>query len=298
MNGLLLVDKPSGMTSHDVVDRIRKVTGIRKIGHTGTLDPSATGMLILCIGKATRLSEFLTGLDKVYEGDMRLGVVTDSFDMDGKILEENPVPELDIRAIQTVCDQFTGDIEQVPPMVSAVKVGGERLYKRARKGETVERKPRPVTVNTFEVLDWNSPLAHFRVSCTRGTYVRSLCHDVGAVLGCGATVDSLRRTSVGKHAIGNARPLDHFESRSDVEERLMRPGDALELPEVVVLPSGRRQVETGGLIRLSDLKSRCAISEGFVQVMSCEGELLALAEFTDGPGGPCLQPRRVFAAAG
>jgi len=146
MNGILLVDKPTGLTSHDVVDKIRRAAGIRRVGHTGTLDPGATGLLILCLGPATRLSEHLTNLDKTYEGTMRLGIVTDSYDLEGKTLEERPAPALDVAALQRACEPFTGDIMQVPPMLSAVKVGGRRLYKMARKGEDVERPARPVTV--------------------------------------------------------------------------------------------------------------------------------------------------------
>jgi tRNA pseudouridine55 synthase len=199
MNGLLLVDKPAGITSHDVVDRIRRAAGTRKVGHTGTLDPGATGLLVLCLGVATRLSEHLTGLDKVYEGAMRLGLVTDSYDMDGKVTAESPVTaNLTMADIQSACDRFAGEIMQVPPMVSAVKVGGERLYKRARQGEVVERAARQVTVREFHVLSYKAPDAQIRVRCTRGTYVRSLCHDVGQALGCGAILASLRRTFVGQ----------------------------------------------------------------------------------------------------
>ena len=163
MKGVLLLDKPAGMTSHDVVDHIRRAAQMRRVGHTGTLDPSATGLLIICVGEATRLSEHLTRLDKVYEGYLRFGVVTDSYDMDGKVLEENPVPDISPEEIQKAFDALTGEIQQVPPMVSAVKVGGQRLYKMARKGETIERKPRKVTVKEFRLLDYDPPLARFRV---------------------------------------------------------------------------------------------------------------------------------------
>lgn len=298
MKGILLVDKPPGLTSHDVVDRVRKAAGIRRVGHTGTLDPGATGLLILCLGTATRLSEHLTGLDKVYEGYMRLGVVTDSYDMDGAILEENPVPALGAEDIQRVFDQYTGDILQTPPMVSAVKVGGERLYKKARKGETVERQPRPVTVREFVLLDYSPPLAYFRACCTRGTYVRSLCHESGQTLGCGAVVDSLRRTSVGKHSVEDALPLDAFEDEESVRERLLPMSDALELPEVIVGPGGRKRVASGVTLRRKDLTSDCPVREGWVQLKSESGELLALAQIHVDPLGPGLLPRRVFIQRG
>ncbi len=294
LKGLLLVDKPSGMTSHDVVDRIRAAAGIRRVGHTGTLDPAATGLLILCIGPATRLSEYLTGLDKVYEGFMRLGVISDSHDMDGQIVEERAVPELTHAQIQAAFDRFTGQIEQVPPMVSAVKVGGQRLYKLARKGETVERKPRQITVSEFAALSFESPLVKFRVSCTSGTYVRSLCHEVGQILGCGAVLDSLRRVAVGKYNVINAAALDTLANPADVRGRLMPMGDALDLPSVTIRRAGERQLATGAALGRVELKTMPAIREGWVQVKSESGELLALGQVKEGPGELQVQPKRVF----
>lgn len=295
MKGILLVDKPAGMTSHDVVDRLRAVTGIRKIGHTGTLDPSATGLLIMCIGPATRLSEFLTGMDKQYEGDMRLGVTTTSHDMDGEVVAEKPVPELTLDQIQAAANAFVGEIDQVPPMVSAVKVGGQRLYKHARRGEEIEREPRRVVVKRFDILAYESPLVRFVVACSRGTYVRSLCHELGNALGCGAALNRLRRTAVGKHVIGDALPLDEFKSREDVARRLLPLEKALEIPVVVALPSGRARVASGNPLRLSDLQSRCPVDHGLVQITSADGELLALAEVTIAGNEPSLRPKRVFA---
>jgi tRNA pseudouridine55 synthase len=296
MKGILLVDKPGGMTSHDVVDRLRKATGIRRIGHTGTLDPAATGLLILCVGKATRLSEHLTGLDKVYEGKMRLGVVTDSHDADGTVVEEREVPTLTIEEIQTACDQFAGEIEQVPPMVSAVRVGGERLYKRARKGETVERKPRRVNVRRFEVQRYEAPVAEVLVECTSGTYVRSLCHDAGAVLGCGAILASLRRTRVGRHDVADAQPLDALETADAVREHLLPMGQALDLPAVVVKAGRKSIVATGGTLSTPDLTEPCRMHEGWVQIKDDRGELLALGETEPSAMGALVHPRRVFEA--
>lgn len=295
MKGILLVDKPAGMTSHDVVDRLRAVTGIRKIGHTGTLDPSATGLLIMCIGPATRLSEFLTGMDKIYEGEMRLGVTTVSYDMDGAVVGTHPVPDLSVETIQRAANAFVGNIEQVPPMVSAVKVGGQRLYKHARKGEVIEREARPITVKSFDILGYALPLVHFRVACSRGTYVRSLCHDVGNALGCGGALDRLRRTAVGKHLVSDALPLDEFRTRADVVTRLLPIGQALDLPSVVALASGRERVATGNPLRLSDLQTPCPVDSGLVQIKTEDGELLALADVSVSSDGPRLNPKRVFA---
>jgi len=295
MKGVLLLDKPSGMTSHDVVDHIRKAAHTRRVGHTGTLDPSATGLLIICVGEATRLSEHLTRLDKVYEGFLRFGIVTDSYDMDGKVLEENSVPEISPEEIQKAFAVLTGKIQQIPPMVSAVKVGGQRLYKLARKGETVERKPRDVTVKEFSLLDYEAPLARFRIECTSGTYVRALCHDVGQSIGCGGTLDSLRRVAVGRHRVENATPIDGFENVDDIYEHLIPMGEVLDLPEVVVRAKGEHLVATGGALRRAELKEDCPVTEGWIQVKSDRGELLALAQVEKGPAEIQVLPKRVFA---
>lgn len=297
MNGILLVDKPSGMTSHDVVDRVRRASGIRRVGHTGTLDPSATGLLILCIGTATRLSEFLTALDKVYEGVMELGRVTNSHDLDGEVLEEHPVPELTLADIQTVFDGFTGDIMQVPPMVSAVKVGGERLYKRARKGEVVDRPARPITVYEFDALEYTPPRASFRVRCTRGTYARTLCHDAGEKIGCGAALASLCRTAVGHHRLEDAVKLVTLRSPEDVHKHLRPLSSALDLPSVVLSEAGRRAVSHGGTIIENDLRGRCPISDGWIQLLAESGELLALGQVERPSPGLRIQPKRVLSAA-
>ena len=294
MKGVLLVDKPTGMTSHDVVDRVRKASGFRKIGHTGTLDPGATGLLVLCLGAATRLSEFLTGLDKVYEGTMTFGIVTDSYDMDGTVQQERPVPPITADGLQTIFDSFTGDIMQVPPMVSAVKVGGKRLYQLARKGQIVEREPRKVTVREFSLLDLDPPHARFRVRCTRGTYARVLAFDTGEILGCGATLSSLRRTEVGAFKLEDACTLDSLTCREDVQKRLLSVDNALDLPQVVVKPGGKRTVESGGTLGLLDIHGECPVDSGWVQVKAENGELLALAEVEAIPFGVRIQPKRVL----
>ncbi len=296
MTGLLLVDKPAGMTSHDVVDRIRKAAGIRRVGHTGTLDPAATGLLLVCLGKATRLSEHLTGLDKTYEGIMRLGVVTDSFDLDGEVIEENTVPaDMTAERIQAACMPYVGEIMQVPPMVSAVKVGGERLYKKARKGETVEREPRPVRVYAFDVVEYTAPDARVRVRCGRGTYVRSLCHDIGQELGCGAVLAGLRRTAVGRHEVTAALPVDAFTDEAVIRDRLIRMGDALDLPIVVLLPQALETLKAGNTVTSTDLLEGCPVNEGWVQVKSEAGDLLALGLVQPTAVGARVHPKRVFA---
>lgn len=297
MNGVLLVDKPSGMTSHDVVNRIRKAAGLRKVGHTGTLDPAATGLLLICLGAATRLSKYLTGMDKEYMGTLKLGLTTDSYDSDGTILEESDVPELSEKELSGLLAPYTGTIEQIPPMVSAVKVGGKRLYTLARKGEVVERPTREVTVSRFEILEWDSPLATFVVQCTTGTYVRSLCHDIGQDIGCGAILASLRRTVVGSHHVDDAIPLDDLKNPGNVEERLLSMGSVLSMPSVTVTPQGHRMVLSGNQINPNQLTEDAPEEQGLVQIKSRSGELLALADLEHRSTGTWIQPRKVFAQA-
>ncbi len=209
-DGLLLVDKPAGPTSHDVVAAIRRGFDIRKVGHGGTLDPSATGLLILLLGKGTSLSNLVMGGDKRYEGIMRLGVVTDSQDMDGKVLEEHACDRVDVETLRQTMRAFVGDIYQTPPMVSAIKHKGVPLYKLARKGRDVPREPRLVHIYDYMLHNWSSPLGTFSVACGKGTYIRTLCHDLGQKIGCGAALQSLRRTQSGTLKVENALPLDQI----------------------------------------------------------------------------------------
>jgi tRNA pseudouridine55 synthase len=206
-DGVLLIDKPAGMTSHDVVDRVRRHFGFKKVGHCGTLDPAATGLLILVLERATKLQDRLMSDDKAYEGAMILGVSTDSQDADGKIIAEKPVPPLTAEDIEEVLAKFRGDIQQIPPMVSAVKYQGTPLYKLARKGKTVEREPRLIHIYDLRVLGLELPRITFRVACTKGTYVRTICSDVGDLLGCGAHLHELRRTRSGKFDVNEAHQL-------------------------------------------------------------------------------------------
>lgn len=208
LDGALLIDKPAGWTSHDVVAKVRGHFRLEKVGHCGTLDPMATGLLIIVLGKATKLSEKLMSADKVYEGTMRLGETTDSYDADGELVETRPVPSLTTEMLNEAAASFLGDQLQVPPMVSAKKIGGVPLYKLARKGQEVYREARPVHLYTYRFHDYEEPFAYFRVSCTKGTYVRSLAHDLGQKLGCGAHLTALRRTASGKFDLKDASPLE------------------------------------------------------------------------------------------
>ncbi len=207
-DGLLLVDKPGGMTSHDVVARIRRNFRFRKVGHGGTLDPMATGLLLLLIGRGTKLSQEVMSSDKTYEGVMHLGLVTDTQDADGQVIDERDAAGATRELLETEMQKWTGDVMQTPPMVSAIKKNGVPLYKLARKGKTVEREPRLLHIYDFELLEFDSPRASFRLKCTKGTYVRTLCADIGEALGCGAFLEQLRRTSSGRFSVDQATDLD------------------------------------------------------------------------------------------
>lgn len=207
LDGALLVDKPTDWTSHDVVAKVRGHFRIAKVGHCGTLDPMATGLLILVFGQATKLSEKLMSSDKVYEGVMRLGESTDSHDADGEIIGSLPVPPLSMADLNETAATFLGDQFQVPPMVSAVKIGGVALHKLARKGIEVERAPRLIHLYSYRFTDYEEPFAYFTVACTKGTYVRVLAHDLGNKLGCGAHLTRLRRTGSGKFDVADAYTL-------------------------------------------------------------------------------------------
>ncbi|MGB1127988.1 MAG: tRNA pseudouridine(55) synthase TruB [Opitutales bacterium] len=212
--GILLVDKPQGITSHDVVSKLRRVFHIKKIGHAGTLDPMATGLLLMLIGKATKVSQYLMSMDKEYTGTVRLGQTTDSQDADGEIVEERPVPELTEERVRKEMKGFLGDQYQTPPMYSAKKVNGQALYKLARQGKTVEREPRVINISKFEMIRFAPAEIDFVVACSKGTYVRTIAHDFGERLGCGGHLTALRRTGVGKFRIEKADTIEAIEAMS------------------------------------------------------------------------------------
>jgi len=223
LEGVLLIDKPQGCTSHDVVSRLRKKLQMKKIGHAGTLDPMATGLLLMLIGRATKVSQYLMSLDKEYTGRMLLGVTTDSHDADGQVVEERPVPELSKEDFEAAMADFIGDQYQTPPMFSAKKLQGVPLYKLARKGQEVEREPRFVHVSKFTLDDYNPPHASFTLACSKGTYVRTVAHDLGEKLGCGAHLDVLRRTRIDRFKIADAVELGALEEMSlaDIRRQLV-----------------------------------------------------------------------------
>ena len=223
LDGAILVDKPAGPTSHDVVDAIRRKFGIKKVGHCGTLDPNATGLLIIVLGRGTKLSEKLMGDDKVYEGTIKFGVSTSSYDSDGEILETKPIPPLTLEQLNELASQFIGDQMQTPPMVSAIKKDGVPLYKLARKGIEIEREPRLIHIYNFRFINYAEPFGEFRLACTKGTYVRSVANDLGQKIGCGAHLATLRRSVSGKFDVADAKPLEEILklSASELEKRVI-----------------------------------------------------------------------------
>jgi tRNA pseudouridine55 synthase len=204
LDGAILIDKPAGPTSHDVVDAIRRQFNLKKVGHCGTLDPNATGLLIIVLGRGTKLSEKLMSDDKLYEGTMKFGEATDSYDADGELLSSLPVPPLTVDELNENAAEFVGDLMQTPPMVSAVKKGGVPLYKLARKGLEVPREPRLVHIYRFRFSAYQEPIGHFEMACTKGTYVRGVAHELGHKIGCGAHLSTLRRVKSGKFEVANA----------------------------------------------------------------------------------------------
>jgi len=223
VEGVLLVDKPTDHTSHDVVARLRGKLKMKRIGHAGTLDPSATGLLVMLVGKATKVSQYLMSVEKEYTGTIKLGEVTNTQDADGEVMETRPVPELSQAEIEAVLATFKGDQYQLPPMYSAIKIDGVPLYKKARKGEEVERELRFIRIMQYDLLRWESPELDFLVRSSKGTYVRTLAHDLGEKLGCGGHLKNLRRTASGDLRIEQATRLDDLLNMplADLHARLL-----------------------------------------------------------------------------
>jgi tRNA pseudouridine55 synthase len=209
MNGILNIYKPTGMTSFDVVRIIRKISKVKKVGHAGTLDPEASGVLPVCIGKATKAIDYIMGDFKIYEAELKLGVITDTYDREGKILQESEVKVSEDEIIQVV-NSFVGEINQIPPMFSALKVNGKKLYELARAGIEIEREARPIIIYNIDIVDIKIPYVKFRVKCSKGTYIRSLCYDIGELLKCGGMMWNLQRTATGQFHIEDAINIEEL----------------------------------------------------------------------------------------
>jgi tRNA pseudouridine55 synthase len=270
MNGVLVVDKPGGMTSADVVARAKRALRGAKIGHTGTLDPMATGVLPLVVNDGTKIAPFLLADDKEYEGELTLGVVTDTLDVEGTVLERRPVPAIDDRAIAAAFATWVGEHQQIPPQFSALRVGGERAYDLARQGKSVELAPRSIRIDACEVLSREGERVRFRVACSKGTYVRSLVRDVGEALGCGATLSALRRTRAGSFHIGHAVALDQV-----AEAPLVGLADALAHLPTLVLDAAETLAVSQGKHRSSPENHPAGT---VFRLLAPDGTLAAVAE--------------------
>lgn len=248
VSGIVVIDKEAGFTSHDVVAKLRGICGQRKIGHTGTLDPEATGVLPVCLGSATKLCDMLTDTDKEYEAELLLGLKTDTQDITGQALSRKDVTVSEAEA-RRACESFQGPYDQIPPMYSALKVNGKRLYELAREGKEVERRARTVTIRELEVLECRLPVVRIRVLCTKGTYIRTLCADIGERLGCGGAMKSLRRTRAGGFGLEEACTLDSLQRRKEEGTLLaaIRPVDSVfqDCPPLHISPGGSVLLENG-----------------------------------------------------
>lgn len=274
-NGILIVDKPEGWTSQDVVSKLRGVLHEKRVGHGGTLDPMATGVLPVFVGRATRAVEFFEHAEKAYETTLLLGTTTDTQDTTGTVLETRPVTA-DEAAVRALLPRFTGVQQQLPPMYSAVKIGGKKLYELAREGKEIERKPREITVFSVELLHFENNSARLRIHCSKGTYIRTLCHDIGQALGCGGCMAALRRVQAGAYRLADAVTLDEILAHPE-PQTLLKPVDSLfsAYPRVTLTPAQEKCCRNGAAFT-------CKWSAGRCRVYSPSGEFLALCEVADG----------------
>jgi tRNA pseudouridine55 synthase len=290
VSGVLVVDKPVGLTSHDVVQIIRRGTNIRRAGHTGTLDPRASGVLVVLIGPAVRLSEYVSASDKRYQATIRLGSSTDTFDAEGRITSSASVDSITEEQFEEILEQYVGEIEQVPPPYSAIKIGGRKAYEMAREGEEVNLEPRVIQVYSLELLEWDPPEAVVDVFCSSGTYVRSLANDLGNALGVGAHLVGLRRTKSGRFTLRDAVPLRRLQEAfvaGDWYKYLIPAAEALADWPMVELDGD--QVE---LVRHGHRVQADSGSKGWARGVSEQGDLVALLEVDEDSNE--WQPRKVF----
>lgn len=290
ISGVLIVDKPIGMTSHQVVQAIRRGTRIKRAGHTGTLDPRASGVLVVLIGPAVRLSQYISAEDKRYQATIRLGQKTDTYDAEGKITEIADV-NVNYEQLKTALGQFVGEIEQVPPPYSAVKIKGRHAYDMARKGEEVKLEPRTINVYSLDMLEWTSPEAVVDIHCSSGTYVRSLAYDLGEALGCGGYLTGLRRTKSGRFTLRDAVPLrklaEAFENNSWYQYLIPAAEALSDWPSITLSNDEIELVRHGHRIPRETTES-----EDLVRAVTEQGELVALMQYDNENAE--YQPRKVF----
>lgn len=300
ISGIFVIDKPAGITSHDVVNRVRRILKTRKVGHTGTLDPFATGVLPVAVNDGTKVIPFLDEGVKCYDALLRLGVVTDTLDVTGNVVCQADISSVTIERTMSILTRFVGRINQIPPMFSAIKQGGQPLYKLARQGIEVERKSRLVDIYSLEMLSFVPPLVGIRVVCSRGTYIRALAGDIGDALGCGATLQELRREASGYFNISAAislEVLEMYQNHEQLETVCLKPCTTLgHLPDIPLAESGYVKVMHGRAPDCSDtMLADLPLGElGTLVKLSFKGELCAVAQFVYG-SGKLLNLKRVFA---
>jgi len=306
MDGLLLIDKPRGVTSHDVVARVRRALGIQRVGHFGTLDPLATGLLVVAVGRAVKLFPLFSGHDKTYSGQMVLGVTTDTYDAEGAPMTKSGGPFPDRATLALAMSRFVGNLLQTPPAYSAKKLSGKPLYKWARSRQAAAVPPRPVRVDLFELRDYRPPIIEFEVRCGAGTYVRSLAHDLGESLGCGAYLAGLRRLSAGPISIEEAQPIERVEELLAAGrcKEVLRPLESLllDLPKLTLTAAGAGRLQKGRALDPEDIQqavptatspspAACGSPAG-CRLFDAAGDFLGLAR--PDPGGLHLVPFLVF----
>lgn len=296
MNGIINVYKEAGYTSHDVVARLRGICRQKKIGHTGTLDPQATGVLPVCLGNATKVCDLLTDKDKEYVAELLLGVETDTQDTTGQVLRERKV-EASQEQISEAILGFQGHYSQIPPMYSALKVNGRKLYELARAGQEVERKAREVTIHQMEILEWNLPVVKIRVACSKGTYIRTLCADIGEKLGCGGTMKSLLRTRVGRFTAEEALTLGELEAMQQENrlEEILLPVDEIfqEAPSLHVKDGFGKLLENGNSLYPEQMKEERTCQEGeWVRIYRTDGSFAGI--YTYDGGRKWYKPVKMF----
>jgi tRNA pseudouridine55 synthase len=298
MDAVFNVYKPSGPTSHDVVARLRRASGERRIGHAGTLDPLAEGVLVVATGRATRLIEYLAGADKAYQAEVTLGVETTTYDAEGEVVAERPVDGLARAAIEAALAHFGGETAQRPPAYSAVSGGGRRLYDLARRGEAVEAPPRRVTISALELVGWSPPVARLNVECSKGTYIRSLAHDLGAALGCGGHLSRLVRTRAGDFLADRAVPLAELEAhlQSGSWQRFaIAPGDAVRhLPAVEVAAGDLHRILNGVAVPAALESQAPADARGLARAYAA-GRFLGILRLVQASGQTYWRPEKILA---
>lgn len=294
-DGILVLDKPPGISTMELVRRIKRASGIRRVGHGGTLDPMATGVVPICLGRATRLMEYMLDSSKEYIGEVRLGISTDTYDAEGEITSRGDPSGVRREGIEDVLSRFLGQTEQIPPMFSALKRKGKRLYELARQGIEVEREPRNMMVHSIRLEDWNPPVATVHIQCSRGFYMRSLAHDIGVQLGCGAHLKSLTRLRTGRFRIADAVSIEDAQRSFDNgswPELLVSPDSVLgDLRAIIVGEREQASIQNGRPVPLSEHDSTLRSDEQF-RAYSPDGEFLAIMRF-DAPDR-CWCPSKVF----